>query len=700
VVAARWAGLMALTVATLMAHGALAQDATADPAAGQEIIKTHGYSYFGDLTYPADFPHFNYVNPNAPKGGEMSMAASGTFDTLNAFALKGVPGTGMGLMYESLLAEDPLSNTGWVPADASGESYGLLAESLEYDVGKTWVIFHMRPEARFSDGTPVTAHDVVFSHNLFLEQGIPSYAEAVKKRVLTAEALDDHRVKFTFAEDPSRRSMIDQVGSVPVFSKAWYERTGAKLNESRLEPAVGSGPYVLDSFEVGRNIVYKRNPDYWGWDLPVVQGRFNFDRIRFEYFLDDAAEFEAFKAGEYLFRSESSSKKWATGYEFPAVQNGYVVREELPDGSPPNAAGFVFNLGREKLKDIRVRQALALAFNFEWTNESLQHGLFKQRHSFAQDTPLEAKGLPEGLELELLQSLGDLVPPEMLTEPAVGAHVSDGAQSIDRNNLRRAAALLDQAGWPVSPPPPAPPRMSTPVALGASILVAGVLGAAVFFVSASAIKIGALLVALAAFGGIYSLSQPVQQAPDGKRRNADGQLLTLNFPIPAPSAATLGGIIENYMQNIAKLGIKAEYEPIDVSQFTLRRRERDYDMLYAGYYALSGAGTGLRQMYGSEAAEYSVFNPAGIASPLVDAIIDASLATQSQAEEDAAIMALDRALRFEFPMVSTWYNDSFWVAYWDVYAHPEQQPPYQLGTLDFWWYDADKAAALKAAGAL
>lgn len=628
-----WLGaLSGLMIAALLAQSALAQDSDED------VIKTHGYSFFGELSYPPDFPHFNYVNPDAPRGGELSIAASGTFDTLNAYALKGVPGTGMALMYETLLAEDPLSNTNWVPADAYGEAYGLLAESLEYDEGKNWVIFNMRPEARFSDGTPVTAHDVVFSHNLFITQGIPSYAAAVSKRVLSAEALDDHRVKFTFAPDPSRRSLIDQVGSTPVFSKAWYERTGAMLNESRLDPAIGSGPYILDSFDVGRQITYRHNPDYWGWDLPVMQGRFNFERIRIEFFLDDAAEFEAFKAGEYLFRSESSSRKWATGYDFPARDKGHVVLEELPDGSPPNAAGFVFNLGREKLQDRRVREAIALAFNFEWTNESLQYGLFKQRHSFAQDTELEAKGLPEGAELELLRSLGDLVPPEMLSEPALMAHASKPGRLTDRRNLRRAMALLDEAGWAVG--------------------------------------------------------------DDGKRRNAAGELLTLNFPIPAPSAATLGGIVENFMQNVEQLGITAQYEAIDVSQFTLRRRERDYDMLYSGYYPLTGAGTGLRQMYGSEAAEYSVFNPAGIASPLVDAIIDASLATSSQAEEDAAIMALDRALRHEFALISTWYNDSYWVAYWDVYAHPEEQPPFQLGVIDFWWYDEDKAAALKAAGAL
>lgn len=621
--------LIGLGIAALAAQAALAED---------RIIKSHGYSYFGELSYPPDYPHFNYVNPDAPKGGEISLAASGTFDTLNPYALKGVPGSGTGLMYESLLVEDPLSNTNWVPADVYGETYGLLAESLEYDEGKTWVIFNMRPEARFSDGTPVTAHDVVFSHNLFITQGLPSYAEAVKKRVLSAEALDDHRVKFTFAEDISRRSLIDQVGSTPVFSKAWYERTGAQLDESRLDPAIGSGPYVLDSFEVGRQIVYARDPDHWGKDLPVYKGRFNFDRIRIEYFLDDAAEFESFKAGEYLFRSESSSKKWAKAYEFPAVENGHVKLEELPDGLPPAASGFVFNLGREKLQDKRVRQAIALAFNFEWTNESLQHGLFKQRHSFSQDTELEAKGPPEGAELELLKSLGDLVPPEMLTEPPVMAHSSRADSLSDRRNLRKAMKLLDEAGWAVD--------------------------------------------------------------ADGKRRNAEGELLTLNFPIPAPSAATLGGIIENFMNNVEILGITPQYQAIDVSQFTLRRRERDYDMLYAGYYPLTGAGTGLRQMYGSEAAAFSVFNPAGIASPLVDAIIDASLASESQEEEDAALRALDRALRYEFAMVPVWYNDKHWVAYWDLFEHPEEQPPYQLGVLDFWWYNAEKAEALKASGVL
>ena len=225
--------LLGLLIAALMVHKAMAQD-------GDGIIRSHGYSFYGDLSYPADYPHFDYVNPDAPKGGEISLYAPGTFDSMNPYSRKGRAGRLSWMVYESLLGEMPAGG-GPAPADAYGEAYGLLAESLEYDEGKTWVIFQMRPEARFADGTPVTAHDVVFSHNLFLEQGLPSYAQAVSRRVTGAEALDDHTVKFTFAEGISRRSLIDQVGGTPVFPRQWYEENEARLDESRLEAAPGRG---------------------------------------------------------------------------------------------------------------------------------------------------------------------------------------------------------------------------------------------------------------------------------------------------------------------------------------------------------------------------------------------------------------------------------------------------------------------------
>ena len=607
------------------------------PAQAQEkIITSHGYSFYGNLTYPADFAHLNYVNPDAPKGGEISIASLGTFDSMNPYSRKGRRGDLSWMMYESLLGDAPTG--GGVPADTYGESYGLLAERLEYDEGKNWVIFYMRPEARFSDGTPVTAYDIEFSHNLLLDQGLQSYAEAVRKRIPKVEVIDDHTIKFYFTPGISRRSLIDQVGGVPAWSKKWFDDTGARLDESRLETSPGSGPYVIESVDVNRRIVYKRNPDYWAKDLPINVGRHNFDTIRIEYFGDENAAFEAFKAGEYTFRSEGNSRQWATAYDFPKVTNGQIIKKELPDGSPPTPSGFVFNLGREVLKDRRVREAIALGFNFEWTNESLQFGLFKPRVSYTQDTELMAMGVPEGAELEFLKSLGDIVPPEMLTQSAWTPHTSSADRLLDRRNLRAAMKLLDEAGWAVG--------------------------------------------------------------DDGKRRNAAGERLKLTFLLNSAGSSTLRAVVENFLSNLDAMGIEAVLEAVDASQYTLRERDRDYDLVYDSYAAFLGTGTGLMQRYGSEAAAFSLFNPAGLASPLVDTIIEASLNAQSSEEEKTTLRALDRALRHEFIMIPTWYNDSFWVAYYDQYEHPDTIPPFDLGYLDFWWYNQDKADALRAAGAL
>ena len=614
---------------------AMALPAAAEDAPG--MIRAHGYSFYGDLSYPPDFPHLNYVNPDAPKGGTISISAQGTFDSMNPFTRRGRAGAFSSSIYESLLETSEPFGSGLVPADVYGESYGLLAHSLEYPETKEWVIFHMRPEARFSDGTPLTAHDVVFSHNLFLEQGLPSYAQAVSARVIDAEALDDHTVKFTFADGISRRSLIDQVGSTPVFSQAWYEETSARLDESRMEISPGSAPYVLDSFDVNRRITYRRNPDYWGNDLPMNVGRHNFDELRVEYFADGAAAFEAFKTGEYTFRAENNSRQWATGYDFPAITRGHVVREELPTGFAPTPTGFVFNLGRDFLQDKRVREAITLAWNFEWTNDTLQYGLFQPRVSFTQGTRFQADGPPEGLELELLQGLGDLVPQEVLTEPARMPHTSDAARLTDRRNMRQAAALLEDAGWSVD--------------------------------------------------------------ASGQLRNADGARMSIEIPVSSAGSATMDSIIETFTQNLQGLGIDARFQRIDPAQHTDRRRNRDYDMIFDQYVAFMDTGTGLHQRFGSEAAD-DVFNPAGLRSPLVDAVIDLSLDAPDPETRDAALMALDRVLRFEHFMIPAWFNDTVWVAYWDMFRRPEETPPYSTGELDFWWFDQDRFEELRAAGAL
>lgn len=636
--------LTALGIA-LAAQAGWAQDSSpaASPAAtetaadtaeatDQKIITAHGYSYFGELDYPADYDHFDFANPDAPKGGEIVLGASGTFDSMNPYSRKGRAGALTTLQYDSLIESTE---------DSVGQYYGVLAESLEYPEDKSWVIFHIRPEATFWDGTPVTAEDVVYSHKLFITQGLPSYAAAVGEMVTGAEALDERTVKFTFNTELTKRSRIETVGATPVFKKAWFEEDPEKrrLDEPRMEVAVGSGPYKLDSYEVNRRIVYKLRDDYWGRDIPFNKGRHNYGTVRVEYFSDQTASFEAFKAGEYTFRVESDPKLWATSYDFPRIQQGTVKKEEITDGSPPNPTGFVFNLAKPQLKDKRVREAIALAFNFEWSNESLRYGLYSPRSSFVEGTPIEAKGLPEGAELDLLKSLGDVVPEGIYTTDVWTMHESNPEDLISRGTRRQAGGLLQEAGWSVG--------------------------------------------------------------DDGLARNDAGETLKLHMIIPSNIEASIESMHETYVQNLRAIGIDASYEKVDPSQFTLRQRERDYDMIYSSRYgAFLSTGGGLSQMYGSREAEFSLFNPAGLASPLVDAIIAASFEATSQAETDVALMALDRALRYEFFIVPDGYIADYWVAYYDMYEHPETIPPYDLGYLSLWWVNPDKEKALKEAGVL
>lgn len=618
-----------LQVAAALALGLVMVLAAATLARAEETItRAHGFAEFGDLKYPEGFARFDYVNPEAPKGGELSISAVGTFDSMNPFTRKGRAGALSSSHYESLLVES---------YDEPGSYYGLIAQSLEYPESQDWVIFNLRPEAKFSDGTPVTADDVVFSHNILLDQGLQSYAEAVRKRIPKAEALDPHRVKFHFSPDFPRRAMITQVGGTPVFSKAWFEADpeNRRIDEPRLDPGIGSGPYVLERADVNQRIVYKRNPDYWGKELNVNAGRHNYDRIRVEYFGDDIAAMEGFKVGVYTLRPENNSKSWATAYDFDAVAKGQVIKGEFPDGNVPAANGFVMNLLKPKFQDIRVREAMQLAFNFEWTNDSLQYGLFRHRSSFWQDSPLAAQGLPEGREKEVLEALGDQIDPSILTSEPVMAHESQAGRPGDRKNLRRAMKLLDEAGWTVG--------------------------------------------------------------DDGMRRNADGRLLKVEFLADSP---TIERIVQPYVSNLRTMGVDAVLNRVDYAQYTSRRREKEFDMISSAYPMSLEPSTGLYQYFGSEAHEFSVFNPAGLADPAVDALIGNIVDAKTQEELRANARALDRVLRAKRFMVPTWYLDVNWIAHWDMYRHPEKLPPYDTGLLDLWWIDAAREAELKSAGAL
>jgi microcin C transport system substrate-binding protein len=404
---------------------------------GADAERRHGLSAFGDLAYPADFDHFAYAKPDAPKGGTFSLIGWGgvtTFNSLNNYILKGDAAQGLELLFDSLM----------VPAaDEPDAVYGLVAESAEVtDDGKS-VTFYLRPEARFSDGTPLTADDVVFSLDTLKSKGHPLYHQILQD-VVKAEALDPQTVRYTFTGELVRDLPLT-VATLPIFSKAYY--ASQPFDETTLDPPLGSGPYLVDHLAPGRTIVYRRNPDYWAKDLPVNRGRWNFDKIRFEYFRDRTAGMEAFKAGFYDFREEFTSKVWATEYDFPAIRAGKIKKEILPDETPSGTQGFFINTRREQLKDPRVREALDLAFDFEWTNRNLFYGLYDRTESFFENSPMKAVGEPSEAERTLIDSLGVTVPDEALGAAYLPPR-SDGSGQ-DRNLLVKAGALLDAAGWTI-----------------------------------------------------------------------------------------------------------------------------------------------------------------------------------------------------------------------------------------------------------
>ena len=407
------------------------------PALGNDrIITSHGISTFGDLKYPADYAHFDFVNPDAPKGGKFSMWGFGTFDSFNRFIVKGNPEFFSYILYESLMAPSH---------DEPDAHYGLLAESVTYpEPSRQWAEFKIRPEARFSDGSPVTADDVVFSFEMLSRKGLPAF-RIPYEGIEAVEALDTHRVKFTFGENSGSRSLPVEAATMPVFARSHFQER--EFDESSIDPMLSSGPYVVESASPGQRVVYRRNEEYWGNHLPYNAGRNNFDRIVIDYYADYTSAFEAFKGGAYDFREEYHSKLWATGYDFPELREGKVVMESIPDGRPSGAQGFWLNLRRDVFQDERVRRAVGIAFNFEWSNETLFFGAYDRTDSFWENSPLEATGYPSQEELALLEPLRGIIPHSVFEEPAFSPAESRSDKLSDRRQLQVAGDLLDDAGW-------------------------------------------------------------------------------------------------------------------------------------------------------------------------------------------------------------------------------------------------------------
>ena len=592
-------------------------------AQAQDTTVSHGLSPFGDLKYPADFPYFDYVNPDAPQGGTMTFRgtlASNTFDSLNMFILKGESAQGLERLHDSLMVQS------W---DEPASYYPLVAESVEYPEDRSWATFTMRPEARFSDGEPIEASDVVFSLEMFKTQAEPYY-RILFEDIESAEALDAHTVKFTFADGAATRDLPAMAAEMPILAEHYY--ADVPFDESTLDPPVSSGRFRVDSVSPGRTITYCKDPDYWGEGLPVIVGKDNFDCYTYEYFADRTAQFEAFKAGEYLLQEEFTSSIWATSYDFPAIDNGWVKMETIPDGRSSGAQGFYMNLRRPVFQDVRVREAIGMMFNFEWTNQTLFYGLYERSDSFWENSDLQAEGLPEGDELAVLEPFRDQLPDTVFTDPAASPPVYSGERQLERSANRAASALLDDAGWTV----------------GADGIRTNAEGdpLRVEFISDSASFERIILPFIENMKrvGIDAVYTRVDSAQEVERQqNFDFDIMIARIVLPLRPSVELRTIF----------GSRGAEQP----------------------------GT---------------LNLAGVSDPVVDALIEEIIGADDLPSMTARVKALDRVLRAKHIWVPNWYKGTHWMAYWDVFGKPDTKPEYDRGTDYWWWdqekYEALQAA--------
>jgi microcin C transport system substrate-binding protein len=603
---------------TLLLGAATLASTIARPALASEGPERHGMSAFGDLKYPAGFKHLDYVNPNAPKGGVFSHVGSNrvfnqnflTFNSLNIFILKGDGAQGMELTFASLMAR---------AADEPDALYGLAARAVRISADGLTYRFLMRPGITFHDGSPLTAHDVAFSLKSLKEKGHP-IAQQLLRDVVDAEASDDATVLVRFAPHRARDVPLF-VASLPIFSRAYYSKH--PFDETTLKAPLGSGPYQVGRFETGRFIEYDRVKNWWGADLPVGRGLNNFDVIRYEFYRDRDVAFEGFTSKTYLFREEFTSRIWATRYDFPAIRDGRVKRDVIPDDTPSGAQGWFFNTRREKLKDRRLREAFIYAFDFEWTNKTLMYDSYKRTHSVFQNSDMMATGKPPREELALLEPFRGKVPDEVFGDPFVPP-VSDGSGQ-DRPMLRHASALLQEAGLVVK---------------------------------------------------------------DGKRVTPQGEQISVEFLIDEPSFQPHH---MPFIKNLGTLGIEANLRIVDPVQYRKRVDEFDFDLTVQRFGFSNTPGDSLRSFFSSQAAAMrGSQNLAGMADPVIDALIEKIIAADNRASLTHACRALDRVIRSGRYWVPHWYKASHWLAYWDVFSRPATKPRYARGAPDTWWYDRER----------
>ncbi|MBT8766643.1 extracellular solute-binding protein [Metapseudomonas boanensis] len=581
------------------------------------IVESHGYAQFGSLKYPANFSHFSWVNPDAPKKGTLRVMAFGTFDTLNPYTFKGTSpvATPNFAQYGVTELNEPLM-VGTGQYDPSGDepasSYGLIAQSVEYSEDRSWVVFNLREEARFHDGQPITAYDVAFSYRTLVKDGHPQYRTSLKE-VKRVDILNRHRIRFVLKR-AGNPLLILRLGELPVLPQHYWK--GRDFKRTSYEPPLGSGPYRLTEVRPGRGLVFERVKDWWGEKLPVNRGKYNFDRVEVEFYRDSNVAFEAFKAGEFDFYIEHQAKNWANGYRFPAIARGDVIRAEIPHQIPTQTQALFMNSRRAAFHDRRVREAMGLMFDFEWTNRTLFNNAYIRAASYYPNSEFHAAGKPEGHEWLLLSPYRKQLPEALFKQP-FNVPTTEG-RGIPRETLRRALGLLGDAGWKLS---------------GQRLL------------------------------------------------NANGQPLRFEILLVNPN---LERILQPYRENLASIGIDVSLRTVDRAQYKQRLDQFDYDMILMTLP--QSLSPGLEQTLYFHSSQVDVKgskNYAGVANPVVDAMIDKLLGAQNRDEQVAAARALDRVLLWEHYSIPNWYINYHRLAYRNRFAFVAT-PPYTLG-LRAWW---------------
>lgn len=630
-------GLLFLTGALFGVSGTLyAQDAPK---------RHHALSLIGTPKYGPDFKHFDWVNPDAPKGGTIKRNVVGDFNNLNPFTIKGVAASGLLLTYDTLMATS---------LDNSSTAYGLVAEWVSFPDDYSTATFGLRADAKFHDGTPIKPEDVIFSLKA-LRDAHPHFGKYYKNVVKT-EKTGEREVTFTF-DSKGNRELPQILGQLYILPKHFWEADSKKgekrdLAKSTTEKPLTSGPYRVKSFDIGKSITYERVDDYWAKDLPVYRGQWNFDTIVYNYFKDRTGAFEEFKSGKADYWLENRAQAWATQFDFPAIKSGDVVKEEIAIKRVAPMQAFAFNTRRKKFADPRVRQAFNYAFDFESLNKNVLYSQYERVNSYFGNSELQAKGLPEGRELEILNEVKDDVPAEVFT--TVYENPVGGRGNM-RANLRKASDLLKAAGWEVREEVVDDPDCGF-------------------------------------FCGLFKTVGLGSDATKRVLRNEKGEQFQVEFLIAAPDFER---IILPYVNDLKKLGIDASLRVVDPTQYEQRTRSFDFDIIVDTFAQSESPGNEQRDFWGAAAANVpGSRNTVGINNPAVEKIIDKIVFAKDRKELVAATRALDRVLLWNHYVVPQWHYPKERIAYWDKFARPDKLPKQTAGFLQVWWVDPDKEAAL------